>query len=260
MHKKAGHTKIFPGLFKNPEHGKPSLFLHGDKQTQITEQVQAFAELVEARQGMGKLKEIFAIIKAVDKRTGPYALPKHTNTAEQILVEGRITGCTDCAIAFATLARATGLPAIIVDSAKKEWIEKGAPADLVEGHFFVEVFVDGKWLLVDSAKGILYDNYKPKNKNLPEGYIAFAKAASVFDMGLTGDKGHNKLQRDAFMNNRVKYENPKYVRRDLNDKIIFDVMRKKVLWARAAIFSAAQSHPVRSPQNSAQTKHKKLSR
>ncbi|MDD3371007.1 MAG: transglutaminase domain-containing protein, partial [Alphaproteobacteria bacterium] len=164
-------------------------FLLQDEQTAITPQVRAVADLANDNKDFSTLAEIFALLKAAERRGRAMSVSgrKHTNTASQILSAVRVSGCTDCAIAFATLARAKGIPALVVDSARKEWIDGGVSRENGEGHFFVEVYIGDRWHLVDPVRGLLYRNdgtpkgYNPENWNLPGGYLAFAKALSVVD-------------------------------------------------------------------------------
>jgi len=210
-----GHRpKVFRGLFKNPSYDNLELFLQEDEQTRITEQVKAIASLVNDKRDVSTLAEIFAAVYAAAPYKRDPCVPRFTITASQVLTQGFSTGCTNYAIAFAAVARAKGIPAIVVDGADDEWIKGGASLEYVCGHFFVEVFVENKWQLLDSTSGELYPDYDTKNWCLPGKKIAFAKALSVIDMGVN-ESTHNLLQRAAFLKDKIIYRDPGYVVRDL---------------------------------------------
>ena len=214
--KAPGHgSVVFSGLFKNPDYSHPQLFLNQDEQTLRTPEVEKIAAQVNNKQELSTLEQIFAAVHKMAPFGRPSGSSIFTTTATQVLTRGFATGCTDYAIAFATLARAKGIPAIIVDSADKDWIRKGALLNQVSGHFYVEVLLQGKWQLVDSTTGKLYVNYDPKNRCLPGGRIAFAKALSVIDMGV-GETTHNLLQRTAFVDDKTPYVDPGYSSINLN--------------------------------------------
>lgn len=220
-------TKLFCGFFCTPDDSNLSRMLQEDAQTVQSPQVSLLASLVNDKKDRTTLKEIFNLVHAAAKYERPPGFRLFTSTATQILSRGYATGCTDFAIAFATLARAKGLPAVIVDSADQNWIASGMSLNNVSGHFFVEVYVSGKWLLVDSSSGRLYSGYDRGNHSLPGRLIAFAKALSVMDMG-ADEKNHNRLQRAAFLGSSKKYHNPGYSSEDMNDVALVKRMRAQV--------------------------------
>lgn len=206
----SGHEpKLFQGLFTNPPYEELELFLQEDEQTALTKQVRELASLVNDRQDISTIKEIYNLIRAVVKNDRPEGIPIFESTASHILSQGIATGCTDYAIAFATLARAKKIPAVVIDSAKLDWIQGGCNLHYVWGHFFVEVYLDREWYLVDSTAGILYQYYDRHNWYLPSRYVAFTKALSVVDTGST-ERSHNLLQRVAFLGKTVDYQDPGY--------------------------------------------------
>lgn len=203
------NSKVFPGIFINPDYDNPDLFLQNDKQTEFTIDMRRIAELVNNSKNRTTIKEIYNLIVANTRSDRPQGFPIFESTAQSILTTGVATGCTDFAIAFATIARIKGIPSVIVDSAEIKWIEHGASLHSVTGHFFVEVLLDGEWYLVDSTAGKMYIMYDRNNWFLPDGFIAFSKELSVLDTGAT-EQTHNTLQRVAFWGRDIDYINPDY--------------------------------------------------
>ncbi|MFP4661819.1 MAG: transglutaminase domain-containing protein [Halanaerobiales bacterium] len=205
--------KVFRGLFKNPDYSNLDLFLQEDALTERTEQVMKVADIINNKKDISTLKEIFNLLKGIRSNRRPDVT--FEVTATEILSTPVLSGCTTYATAFATLCRAKGIPAVVVDSAYIDWINNGCQLNHVRGHFFVEVYIDNTWYLVDSTAGELYHNYDRNNWFLPSGYIAFTKSLSFIDPGTT-EKNHNLLQRVAFVNKEVSYEDPGYRVTDLN--------------------------------------------
>ncbi|MFW6016931.1 MAG: transglutaminase domain-containing protein [bacterium] len=221
----SGHEpKVFKGLFTNPDYSNRSAFLEEDGITEITPQVEKVATMINDNRDLSTLEEIYNLLKAISTDSSP------ENTfevsASEILSTPITGGCTTYATAFATLARAKGIPSVVIDSAKLEWIKDSCSLNYVQGHFFVEVYLKGEWLLVDSTSGKLYENYDRKNWFLPDNYIAFYKALSVIDPGVT-EGSHNLLQRVAFVKkDNIDYINPKYHEKDLFDDALKEQMEK----------------------------------
>lgn len=97
-------------------------------------------------------------------------------TVDQLLEERRLGGCHDYGLVYAAVARELGYPAIMVDTVSIVWVGqfKAGEADSHIGHVFVEVHVDGKWVLIDSTNGwYVDDGYDPANPIIPlKGRIA----------------------------------------------------------------------------------------
>src|SRR5690606_25836926 len=107
----------------------------------ITPQVEKVAELINDEKNISTLKEIYNLLRTIPTDERPSKI--FEVSASKILSTPIIGGCTTYATAFAALARAKGIPTVIVDCAKLEWIEDGCYLYSVAGHFFVEVFIEG---------------------------------------------------------------------------------------------------------------------
>lgn len=94
---------------------------------------------------------------------------KFKRTAEEIWQSGKMTGCTDWATTFATIARQYGISSSFFTTAEKEWSEKIANGEQMQGgrgHSFCECFVDGNWVLVDPTLSIVQEEYSTDNLHL----------------------------------------------------------------------------------------------
>lgn len=221
----SGHKPVaFRGLFQNPDYDNPDLFRQQDAQTALPEERIAEARAIPG-EGEEAIKQIDNFIRHSTPRIEKEIiqskeLPIFTRTADDILQSGYVTGCTECAVLFATLARAKGIPAIIIDAAGQnlnpvdERFQKKENFKDVGGHFLVEVYVNDKWMLVDPSAGALYRNYDPRNPCLPQNdryggltFFAFAKGLSPIDIGIT-EKNHNRLQYVAFDKGESPYVAP----------------------------------------------------
>lgn len=216
--------KVYRGLFKNPDYSNLDQFLQEDWLTLQTEQVKMVAALINDKKDISTLKEIYNLLRALAEE---HTVPEATFevSASTILSTPVLGGCTTYATAFSTLCRAKGIPAVVVDAAKVEWIRNGCHLSFVWGHFFVEVYIEDTWYLVDSTAGKLYKNYNRNNWYLPDGYIAFTKSLSFTDPGTT-EENHNLLQRVAFVNKKIDYKAPRYPVVNLYNTDIKNRLRK----------------------------------
>ena len=91
-------------------------------------------------------------------------------TVDDLLAERRLGGCHDHALVYAAVARELGYPAVIVRANSIAWVERfqaGQERPHI-GHVFVEVYLDGQWLLIDSTNGwYVEDGYDPADPVIP---------------------------------------------------------------------------------------------
>ena len=87
-------------------------------------------------------------------------------------------GCADQGIVCGVLLKGAGIPALWVKTMDVAWIwdfKKNRPFKSWSGHVFLEVFVNGKWSLLDPGGKTLYEDYSPKTRILPGQRFAYHK-------------------------------------------------------------------------------------
>lgn len=213
----SGHVpKAFRGFFVNPDYDNLELFLQEDELTKRTEQVQKLADLVNNKKDMSTLKEIFNVASAASPTFQKEKIPGFfQRTASEVLSNGINFGCANMATSIATLARAKGIPAVIVDSGSMEFMLNNPGQVSSSGHHWIEVYVEGKWILLDSTRGELHLDYDVNNWNLPHKYLAYAKALSLLDFG---SAPYKEPQYAALIGKGFKYADPGYEFINLADK------------------------------------------
>lgn len=125
-------------------------------------------------------------------------------TARELIQGKQLSGCHDFALVFAAGARVLGYPAVLVDAAGLEWARSatfGGKGRYV-GHVFVEVFIEGRWILVDPTNGpYVASGYDPQNPVIPlgKGYYVMRKGADTWGYGITSNRQLQQLMDDTAM-------------------------------------------------------------
>jgi hypothetical protein len=206
---------VFRGYFLNVDYSNPELFLQCGPQTRITDEIAAIADQFNDNKDISTIKEIYGwMMRNLSGVEGE----KFGRTSHEIITSGGVTGCTDYGLAFVSLARAKGIPSVFIQTARIDWIEarKKSNSGMIIGHILVEVYIDGKWYLVDSTSGRLYLNYDRNNFSLPDGYYVFAKSIEVWDSGAKDEKENWQMMMDLFwIFDPSVYKNPGYDYMDL---------------------------------------------
>lgn len=185
------------GALRSPrlkvEHGSKSLdrWLRSGEQSEITPEIQELAKKLEAEDPWVTLRRINRWVLTHNKQVKRSRAWRKSvfrkRTAAELLESGEMTGCGDFAVLLAALFRAAGFPTVYVGSLKKDWVRNwvnGNRSGSFMGHSFLEVYVNGEWILVDSTEGYYWKGYDPKNPNLPRGYYAYGKGVDPWDLGI----------------------------------------------------------------------------
>jgi transglutaminase-like putative cysteine protease len=110
-------------------------------------------------------------------------------------------GCADYAVVYTSLARACGIPTVFVKTMDVDWIYEFTRAGKCEnwrGHVYLEVFVDGKWKLLEPGGNTLYDQYDVTQHLMPGGTRwAYDKGIDPKQIILSPDWENWKIQTAA---------------------------------------------------------------
>jgi hypothetical protein len=157
------------------DYAHPENYLIQGEQSHISDPT-VLDSLRRGEQSMAHLGDIYRWLK---REFTPYRAGGKTIgvvTVDQLLAERRLGGCHDHGLVYAAVARELGYPALMARTTSIAWVKRfqaGEQGPHV-GHVFVEVFLDGKWVLIDSTNGwYLEDGYDPADPVIPlKGQIA----------------------------------------------------------------------------------------
>jgi len=110
-------------------------------------------------------------------------------------------GCADYAVVFTALSRACGIPTVFVKTMDADWIREFRAAGKCSswrGHVFLEIFLGGKWQLLEPGELRIYADYDPKTRRLlPGERWAYDKGADPKAIVLSPDWERWKIQTAA---------------------------------------------------------------
>jgi len=149
-------------------------YLLPGEQTQITPKVKEIAENFSGSTSE-KVEQIFNKISSLEQRGFDDQVFRQ-RTAGQIIADDYVTGCTDFALVFIVLARASGIPAKYVETINKEWLRTGG--DLIGGHIYSQIYdkEESQWRWVDPMRRIIDMS--------PEARVVFKEGLDSWDIGI----------------------------------------------------------------------------
>lgn len=188
------------------DYGHPEKYLAQGEQTRLSDP-SIISALRRNEQSLAHLGEIYFWIKRefTTWTAGGSTIGKVTT--DQLLAERRLGGCHDWALVYASIARELGYPVVMVDTGSIAWarqFQAGQPGQLA-GHVFVEVFVAGQWVLVDSTNNWYVENrYDPANPVIPlkssmapTGYYVMRKGVDTLGYGIRSNEEMIALLKDS---------------------------------------------------------------
>jgi tetratricopeptide (TPR) repeat protein len=158
-------------------------------QTTPSPEIEAAAAAVSREAGSDDYARLLAAIRYVGEHLAYDALESHDQfrrDAGALFRERTLDGCSDFALAELALFRALGYPSRLVLTFNAKWLPRYRqnPLALPNGHTFIEVWVAGRWHLVDPTHFVIYDRYDPAAPYLPGNEIFLARALDFADAGL----------------------------------------------------------------------------
>jgi hypothetical protein len=192
----------------SPDYGSPYQYLEPGPQSRLSRS-QARKVLQEIGPG-GWNRDLAALAQAHAWLTrGFFTEPMGGATvgkaqAKRLLKTRLLSGCHDWALVFGAVLRALGMPAIMVDAASLKWLEDPGTDGRFIGHVFLEVFVGGRWILLDPASGRYLADYSPEEPVIPmpagaedKGYLVLRKGRDPEEYGVGSIQALNELMLDA---------------------------------------------------------------
>ncbi len=151
------------------DYGQPDKYLEQGEQTALADRT-VMGVLLQRKPGWAQVAEIFGWLRHEFKSSAGGGVAIGVSTTEQLLKTRVMTGCHDWALVYASFARALGYPTVVVDAASIPWMKQAQSGKkgAYSGHVFVEVYVAGKWILIDSTNGWYVEkDYDPASPVLP---------------------------------------------------------------------------------------------
>lgn len=170
-------------------------WLKSGSQSRITPSVAAEAAAITGQNRRERLYQVVDHVWQHFAYDAWFSDQNFSKTADELFARKVLGGCSEYALVQAALARASGIPARLVVTAKVDWMLDFQKNDLLlpVGHVFIEVFLEDRWFLVDATYGYLYDQYDPSAKYYPRGEIRCWQGRDYWHQGLDSVEAVSRL-------------------------------------------------------------------
>ncbi|MGI5897807.1 MAG: transglutaminase domain-containing protein [Candidatus Dojkabacteria bacterium] len=151
-------------------------YLTSGPQTEITPEIEKLTSDITGTV-LEKTRKIFNLGESIMRVEDFDENVFRKRTASEIIKSKYVTGCTDAALAFLVIARATGIPAKYVETIDTEWLRRGD--DKYSGHIYVRIFDNSKddWILIDPMK-------RKIDMSVPKDRVIYKEGLDSWDIGI----------------------------------------------------------------------------
>lgn len=196
--------------------------LENKGQNEVGEAMTSFVSQIPEIKKIEDLKildKLFYSCFKCDRNTKKFAC-----TSEEIFKRKTFSGCSEIGLAISAILRMKGIPTIYIESAKMEWIqyvhEDNPEKECMQGHIFLEIYLNHRWYLYDPTFRVVYDNYDYNNFYLPRGYCVFAKALNCHEFGVYSVEDEKRISIEVLKDfDTSTYKEPNYLVIDLKNEV-----------------------------------------
>jgi len=160
--------------------------VRGSRQSEITVAIQEVADQLEGKTRREKMLKAVDYIWTEFSYDNREAHLSFTRTADELFQTRILGGCSDFALVQSVLFRALGIPARLVVVADVEWMEqyKTNKLYMTRGHVFIEVYLENRWYLVDTAYRSIYLDYKMFQRSYPRNLFFCFRGTDYWELGI----------------------------------------------------------------------------
>ncbi len=200
-----GFGSDFP--VKNVDHTDPWIYSKPTLQTQLSSKDREM--LVQEFPGDNTILKIGLILDWVRKNFDRYrgrGKMVAKQSAQEIFIGRRLSGCNDWGIILTSLLRNLGYPVVFMNAAGIEWAKRYKKDPSIEfmGHTFLEIYVEDKWIVMDSVTGEYIEDYDfndpvipiPKKRAGETGYFVYQKGLDHWSLGVHSIRENEEVMRE----------------------------------------------------------------
>ena len=192
---------------KNVDHTDPWIYSKPTLQTQLSSKDSDM--LVQQFPGDNTILKIGLILDWVRKNFNRYrgrGKMVAKQSAQEIFISKRLSGCNDWGIILTSLLRNLGYPVVFMNAAGIEWAKRYKKDPSIEfmGHTFLEIYVEGTWIVMDSVTGEYIEDYDfndpvipiPKKRAGEIGYFVYQKGLDHWSLGVHSIQQNEEVMRE----------------------------------------------------------------
>jgi hypothetical protein len=193
---------------KDVDHSDPWVFARPTPQTQLSQEIiEELNLLFPGDNTIEKIGEVYSWVRGnFDKyRGGGRMVAKQS--AQQLFNGRKLSGCNDWGLLQTAILRSLKYPVVFMNAVNIQWakeyrknISKG-----FSGHTFLEIYVKGRWILMDPTSGHYIEDYDFSDPVLHihkkrGGFFVYQKGLDQWSMGVKSIENNEKIMIEFALN------------------------------------------------------------
>jgi len=205
---KSDHKYKFP--VKNVDHSDPSIFIIQTSQTELSPNtIEKLNNLFPDSNNIEKIGKVHKWVKENFEKFRGGGKMVAKKSAQQLYDERKLSGCNDWGLLQTAILRCLNFPVVFMNAANINWAKRyredtSNPPEF-SGHTFLEIYVKGHWILMDSTTGQYIEDYDFNDPVLHihkkrGGYFVYQKGLDHWTMGIKSIEDNKKIMKDFALN------------------------------------------------------------
>jgi len=158
----------FKNYFNEIDYSDPNAFLEIYPHLELSDEMKKVADKFNNKKDLSTVKEILKYVNTYWAHKPAHLSnisTRYAYNAQKIFESGWLDDCIDAEVLFEALAKYKGIPTIGVDTFSTQWVveHNNGTSKFGKTHCFAEVYVDGKWVLLDTTNKAIYEDYDREN-------------------------------------------------------------------------------------------------
>lgn len=168
-------------------------FLGDGDYTKIDWRIKKVADKIKRNRSQNRITGINNVVYSLEHNISNKRREFRNRTASEIISSGYTTGCTDDALVFCAVARATGIPTKYVETIHNDWLKD--PHGRTRVHVFVDIYTRGEWFAYNPNWGYCWHT---KTSKVTSDYNAFRENFVLVGKGLDFSNVNVSVLNDNF--------------------------------------------------------------
>jgi hypothetical protein len=193
---------------KNVDHSDPSVFARPTPQTQLSQEtIEELNLLFPGDNTLEKIGKVHNWVKGNFEKYRGGGRMVAKQSAEQLFEGKKLSGCNDWGLLQTAILRSLKYPVVFMNAVSIQWAKeyrKNTSGDFT-GHTFLEIYVNKRWILMDSTSGQYIEDYDFNDPVLPihkkrGGFFVYQKGLDQWTMGVKSIKDNEKIMIEFALN------------------------------------------------------------
>jgi hypothetical protein len=193
---------------KDVDHSDPWVFARPTPQTQLSQEIiEELNLLFPGDNTVEKIGKVHCWVRENFEKYRGGGRMVAKQSARQLFEGRKLSGCNDWGLLQTAILRSLKYPVVFMNAANIQWAKeyrKNISENFI-GHTFLEIYIQERWILMDSTSGHYIEDYDLSDPVLPihkkrGGFFVYQKGLDQWSMGVKSIEDNQKIMIEFALN------------------------------------------------------------